>query len=344
MNKVSIFKIESKYWFWILILIIGICNTGYSKGRADRIVAVVGDEIILESELNEAIEFVKLMNPSEETNKNLTGQVLDELIKNRLILDQAKKESLEIGRSEVEDEVEKNISALKQKFASETEFEDALKKEGISERILRERYRTDIKKRLLSQKLLMKKQLTNISITPIEIKRFYEENKDSIARRPGVVTLAHILFMIKPSEAAEQNAQRKISEIYDIIVRGGDFEEVAKSFSEDELSKSRGGYLGKIALEHLQPEVANVINNMKIGDISLPFRSKYGYEIVKLLNKRNNEIELSHIMIKVITTRADSIRTKKSAQKIKEMLTKGASFDSLAALYSDDPVTKDSGG
>ncbi|MEO0084725.1 MAG: peptidylprolyl isomerase [candidate division WOR-3 bacterium] len=327
-----------------LALILLNLNVIYARGRADRIVAVVGDEVILESELHDAIEFVKLMAQTEEADENLRKNVLDELIKNRLILDQAKKESLDVSRAEVEEEVNKNLLALKQKFQTEEQFQNALKKEGISERNLRERYRADVKKQQISQKLLLKKQLTNINITPIEIKKFYEANKDSIARRPGIVTLAHILFMIKPSEQAEQDAQRKISEIYDIIVRGGDFEEVAKSFSDDELTRKQGGYLGKISLEHLQPEVASVVSNMKIGEVSFPFRSRYGYEIIKLLNKKGENIELSHIMIKVLTTRADSIRTKKAAQAIRAKILNGASFDSLATIYSDDPMTKDSSG
>lgn len=327
-----------------MVLILLNLNVIYARGRADRIIAVVGDEIILESELQDAIEFVKLMAQTEETDENLRSKVLDELIKNRLILDQAKKESLDVSRAEVEEEVNKNLLALKQKFQTEEEFQNALKKEGISERNLRERYRADIKKQQISQKLLLKKQLTNINITPIEIKKFYEANKDSIARRPGTVTLAHILFMIKPSAEAEQAAQRKISEIYDIIIRGGDFEEVAKSFSDDELTKKQGGYLGKISLEHLQPEVAGVVNNMKIGEVSIPFRSRYGYEIIKLLNRKGDNIELSHIMVKVLTTRADSSRTQKTAQAIRAKILNGASFDSLAAIYSDDPMTKDSSG
>jgi peptidyl-prolyl cis-trans isomerase SurA len=316
----------------------------FAEGVADRIVATVGDEIILESELLEGVEFVKLMNQTMVSDSELTGQVLDELIKNRLILDQAKRETVDVSRSEVDEEVERNIVTLKQRFDDEQQFQDALSKEGISERTLRERYRTDIKKRLVSQKLMQKKGLTNINITPTEIKKFYDANKDSIARQPGSVTLAHILFLIKPSTSSEEAGQKKISEIYDIIMRGGDFEEVAKSFSEDPTTKSRGGYLGKVKTDLLQPEVQNVIGNMKAGEVSPPFRSRNGYEIIKIISLKNDDIELSHIMVKVQLTSDDSLQTKKTLKKVRDNLIKGANFDSLAKIYSDDPMTKDSGG
>lgn len=326
---------------WLIFLLVSPILAG---GIADRIVATVGDEIILESELNEGVEFIKVMNQTTEPDSILRIQILDELIKNRLILDQAKRETVDVSKAEVDEEVEKNIMALKQRFEDEAQFQDALKKEEITERILRERYRNDIKKRLISQKLMVKKGLTNINITPTEMKNFYETHKDSIARQPGSVTLSHILFLIKPSTSAEEAGQKKISEIYDIIARGGDFEEVAKSFSEDQVTKNHGGYLGKVAFDFLQPEVQAVVSNVKAGEVSPPFRSRNGYEIIKVISKKSDKIELSHIMVKVQLTRADTLQTKKSAQKVREMLVKGANFDSLALVYSDDPMTKDSGG
>lgn len=327
------------FGFWFLVF-----NFASASNIADRIVATVGDQIILESELKEGIEFIKVMTQSSESAAILIEQVLDEMIKNRLILEEAKKETVEVSRSELDEEVEKNILLLKQRFETKEEFREALKKEDISERTLRERYREDIKRRLIGQKLLAKQGLTNISVTPTEILQFYNTHKDSIAHKPGQIALAHILFIIKPSQAEEEAAQKKITEIYDIIMRGGDFEEVANSFSEDLLSKNSGGYLGTVTTDLLHLEFQNAVRNLKAGEISLPFRSRNGYEIVKVISRKGDKIELSHIMIKVQLTRADSLQAKKNAQTVRSLLMKGASFDQLAKIYSDDPVTKDSSG
>lgn len=319
-------------------------NFSYGFQTANRIVAVVGNEIILQSELQEGIDFLKLENEISAPDSELTSQVLDELIKNRLLLEEAKKESVEVSRSEVEQEVEKNVMMLRQRFETAEEYEQALEREGMTERILRERYRTDVRKRLISQKLLAKKGLTNITITPSEIQRFYNLHKDSLARQSGQMAIAHILFLIEPSQKAETEAQKKITEIYDIIMRGGDYEEVAKSFSDDKQTKSRGGYLGNIAIELLQPEILAVVENLKTNEITPPFRSRSGYEIIKCLNRKGNKIELAHILVALRINRADSLETKRTAQTVRSLLLKGADFDSLAQVYSDDPMTRDSGG
>ena len=316
----------------------------YASGIANRIVATAGDEIILQSELQEAVEFMKVSGQSIESDSALQEQVLDEMIKNRLIIEEAKKETVEVSKVEVEEEVEKNIAQLRQRFESEEQFQDALKKEVLTERILRERYRDDIRRRLVGQRLMAKQGLTNINITPTEIQKFYNQHKDSIAHQPGQIALAHMLFMIKPSQSEEEAAQKKTTEIYDIIGRGGDFDEVAKGFSEDKITKDNGGYLGVVASNLLQPEVQAVVDKMKAGEISQPFRSRTGYEIIKLTNRKGDNVELSHIMVKVQLTRADSVQAKKTAQKVRNLVVKGASFDSLVKIYSDDPMTKDSGG
>lgn len=316
----------------------------FAEGVANRVIAVVGDQIILQSALQEAVDFVRMMNQSSAPDSVLYEQVLDEMIKNDLLLEQAKKETVDVARSEIEDEVDKNVTQLKQKFQSDKEYQDALKKEGITERALRDRYRDDIRRRLISQRLLAKEGLTNISVTPTEIRQFYNQHKDSIAHQPGQIAIAHILFIIKPSPTEEAAAQKKITEIYDIIARGGDFEQVAKSFSEDKVTKDRGGYLGNVTADMLQPEVQAAISNLKAGEVSQPFRSRNSYEIIKVLSRKSDKIELSHLMVSVALTRADSSQVKKTALKVRGMFTKGASFDSLAKIYSDDPMTKDSGG
>jgi peptidyl-prolyl cis-trans isomerase SurA len=319
-------------------------STLFASGIANRIIAKVGDQIILQSELQEAIDFVRVMNQSNEPDSVLSAQVLGEMIKNNLLIEQAKKETVEVARSEIDDEVEKNISLLKQKFPTDEQYQEALKKEGITERVLRDRYRDDIRRRLISQRLLAKEGLTNISVTPTEIRQFYNQHKDSIAHQPGQIAIAHILFIIKPSQTEEEAAQKKITEIYDIIARGGDFEEVVKSFSEDNVTKDNGGYLGNVTTNMLQPEVQAAISNLKAGEVSQPFRSRNSYEIIKVLSRKGDKIELSHLMIGVQVTRTDSLQVKKNAQKVRGFLAKGASFDSLAKIYSDDPMTRDSGG
>ncbi len=314
-------------------------------GPADRILAFVGDDIILESELQEALDFVKIQSgTSLIVDSNLTQQVLDRLIEDRLILEEARQETVFVTKAEIEDELENSISALKSRFATIEEFEKALIEEGLTERALRQRYRDEIRKRLTAQKLLAKKGLTNIYIAPSEAERFYQEKKDSIAYVPGAVALAHILFRVIPDQAAEQKAQIRSLEIYDILMRGGDFEEVARSFSEDERTRQRGGLLGELRKGELFEAVESVLFILKPGDISPPLRSPMGYQIFQILSKTKNTVKANHILVKIPITRADTLKVEKLAQTIRKQLLTGAKFDSFAGIYSEDPETRDQGG
>ena len=314
-------------------------------GPADRIVAFVGDDIILESELQEALDFVKIQSgPSLIGDSNLTQQILDRMIEDRLILEEAKQETVFVTKAEIEDELENSISALKNRFATIEEFEKALIEEGLTERALRQRYRDEIRKRLTAQKLLAKKGLTNIYIAPSEAERFYQEKKDSIAYVPGAVALAHILFRVTPDPAAEQKVQIRSLEIYDILMRGGEFEEVARSFSEDERTRQRGGLLGELRKGELFEAVESVLFILKPGDISPPVRSPMGYQIFQILSKTKKTVKANHILVKIPITRTDTLKVEKLAQTIRKQLLAGAKFDSLASIYSEDPETREQGG
>ena len=328
----------------ILVIGFGLLFNCYA-GTADQIVAVVGDNIILESELQEALDFVKIQaGPELSLDSNLTQQVLTRLIEDRLILEQAKQETIMVTKSEIESEVDNSLAALVARFPSEDEFQKALAQEGLTEKSLRQRYREEIRKRLSVQKLLAKKGLSNIYIAPAETKKFYQEKKDSIAYVPGMVALAHILFGIKPSPEAEQKSQQRIYEIYDILVRGGDFEVVVGSFSDDQKTKNKGGYLGELKKGELVEEIESVIFSLKPKDISPPVRTMMGYQIFQIISKTKNAIKVNHVLVKVPITGADTLRTKKLAQSVRQELLAGASFDSMVQIYSDDPNTKKEGG
>jgi peptidyl-prolyl cis-trans isomerase SurA len=329
----------------LALLTFGLLVTFSYGGIADQIVAKVGDDVILGSELKSALDFVKLQSePPVAPETALTHQILEQMIEDRLVLNEAKRETIEVTKSEIDNEVETSIRELISRFPSQTDFEKALAQEGLTERTLRDRYRDETKNRLTVQKLLAKKGLTNIYISPSETKRFYQEKKDSIALVPGNVSLAHILFRIIPSPEAEQNGQKRSLEIYDILLRGGDFEEVARSFSEDKNTASRGGYLGELQRGTLFEPIDSLLFLMKPGDVSPPLRSPMGYQIFQVLGKSKNSVKVNHILVQVPITRADTLRAKKLAQSVRAKILAGANFDTLARIYSDDPETKEQGG
>jgi peptidyl-prolyl cis-trans isomerase SurA len=312
---------------------------------ADSIVAAVGDELILSSELSQAANFLRLSQPDTALSDSAVADIaLGRLIDDLVLEEQARRESVEVEPSEVAAEVDANIAAVKERFGDEERFQEALAAEGYTERALRQRYEEDSRRKLLARRLMEKEGLTQIYISPAEAERFYEENRDSIARVPGRVTLAHILIAFTPGPAADSVGQRRMTEVMDVLARGGDFATVASSFSDDRKTAARGGERGWVDMADLPPELMIVFSQLKPGQTSPPFPTREGYLTVKLEEKTPERVRFRQILIRVPVTRSDTLRARNLAASIRRQAIAGSPFDSLARLYSQDPVTADSGG
>jgi len=317
----------------------------FAAEPADSIVAAVGDELILASELNQAVTFLRLSQPDTMRSDSALEEIaLGRLIDDLVLEEQARRETVEVEPSEVAAEVDGNIAAVKERFGAEERFKEALAAEGYTERALRQRYEEDAQRKLLARKLMDREGLTQIYISPSEAERFYNENRDSIARVPGRVTLAHILIAFTPSPAADSAGQRRMTEVMDVLARGGDFATVAGSFSDDQRTAARGGDRGWVELAELPPEFMIVFSQLKPGQTSPPFPTREGYMTVKLEEKTPDRVRFRQILVRVPVTRSDTVRARNLAATIRRKAIEGVPFDSLARQYSQDPTTADSGG
>ncbi len=330
------------FGFWLLVF--GFWLSAFAN-IADRIVAVVGDKIILKSEVEQLVTFVRLSTGDTLTPDSiLQEEARRRLIDEALLQTEAIRESVEVGRDEIATEVAKSIASLKERFESEEEFAAALGEEGLSEKMLKERIGEEVRKNLLARRLLEKKGLMQIYISPAEAEQFYNEHKDSIAFLPGRVSLAHILIPITPSESAEAEVQRRAWEVIDLLSRGGDFATLARSFSDDPKTKERGGDWGFRNEEEIPLDLGMVLTQLKPGQISPPFRTQDGYLIAKLEAREKKRWHFRTILFSLKTTHTDTVRARRLALSVKNKALSGVPFDSLAKLYSADPESKKSGG
>lgn len=312
---------------------------------ADRIAGVVDDAVILQSELEAAVALVKMQaGPNPPPDSVLYPTLLDQLIANQLLLKEAVRETIEVAIDEVRSELARTLAELKKRFPTEKDFTAALEAEGLTEDQLRARYTDEVRNRLLVQKLLAKKGLNQIYTGPTEVRSFYEQYKDSIAIEPGRAKIAHILFAITPSPAEETAAQQQISEVYSILLQGGDFDVVAQSFSQDPETRSKGGYLGLVKPGDLVPEVDSTLARLATGQTSPPFRSRFGYQILRCDRRTAAGAYVRHILVPVAPSRADSLRVRQLALSIRTRALKGEDFLDLAKKYSVDPDAQTTGG
>ena len=266
----------------------------------------------------------------------LRDYVLNEIISQKLILVEAENESISVTKEEIEPRITQMIEDIKERYPSEADFLKALQEQALTLKDLKVNYEENLKTKLIMQKLIENK-FSGIMISPIAVKRFYEENKDSIANRPARVKLSHILMFIKPSEAESKKGFDEALDVYKLLYTGGDFSILAQEFSEDENSKYKGGMLGKIKKGETMEEFEGIVFKLKPGTISQPFPTRLGYYIVEVLNKGADWVLLRQILIKVKVTKADTLSTENFSNKLGELIDQGADFDSLAQIYSDDP-------
>lgn len=306
----------------------------------DQIAAYVGSEVILESEVTENMTLLMsdpIGRQMFNTPQEMREYVLDQFVAQKLLLNEAEKESIIVTDEEIAAIVEQSINEIKARYPSEADFMQELKNSGITLEELKEYNAQAWRTQLITQRLIEKKTGSKITISPIDLQRFYEENKDSIAMRPDRVKLAHILMVIQSSEAEQRRAFEKASDVYKLLLAGGDFSVIAQEFSEDENTKSRGGMMGRIQKGETLEEFEGVIFGLKPGVVSQPFQTRLGYHIVEVMNRGQDWVLVRQILTKVRVTRDDTLRCERRASALVEAIKNGADFDSLAGAVSDDP-------
>jgi len=334
----------------IFLLLFSIMLLGAAAGAqepVERIVAVVGNEPILSSELAAQLQLMAIQQgirpKTEKEMRQFQKQVLDDIISERLLLIEAKKDTMiNVSDDQIEQAIDDHIASLISQFPSEDAFMAELSKEGMTLRAFRKRLRPEMENQLLKQQLVNRK-LSTISISNQEVYDFYEKYKDSIPDQPEAVRLAHILLTFQPSKKTEDSVRAVADEVRRNASGGADFATLAITYS-DGPGALTGGDLGFISRDDVIPEFGRVAFNLVPGEISGVFRTQYGYHIVKCEAVQGNQAHLRQILFKVDPTAADSALTYQLADSLLTEIHNGADFRELAKVYSADDDTRKSGG
>ena len=224
----------------LIIFLIGLLLLSISFSAAqqilDRIVAVVGDEIISDSELELQLTlYVNQMGievTSEAQKNQLKAEMLEQMVNDRVLLRRQQKDTtIEVTSREVEESVKEQLDRVKSEFTEE-EFKAQLKAEGLTESELKKRYREQTKEKMMTDRLIGIK-LSKVSVSTREVKDFYETYKDSIPDQPEAVKLSHILLEIGPSSETLDSLRSRAEGIRDMAAGGEDFARLASTYSDD---------------------------------------------------------------------------------------------------------------
>jgi len=311
----------------------------------DRIVAIVDDDIILESEVAQGIYLLAMqmgidpVKQPKETEK-LRKATIENLINQKVLLIQAEKDTVKADEKQVDAYLQQQMQSVIQQLGGEDKVEEYF---GMTLSRVRRTYREQIEENLRIA-AVREKKLATVNVTRREVEQFFATHKDSIGQLKETVDISHILIEPKPGEKARKEALAKIKSIRERILNGEDFAELAKKYSDDPGSASRGGDLGFMSRGDFVREFEEAAFKLKPGEVSDIVRTEFGYHIIKLEERRGEKIHARHILVSVKPTKEDEIA---AAQKIKEIykeLKNGADFNELVKKYSDDKSTKDENG
>lgn len=309
----------------------------------DSICAIVDDEVILESDVSYGVSSLLLENgiryPTPEQLQSFRRQVLEAYITQKILLAKAIEDTVTVEDRTVERELERRFKMLVQQVGSEDGLAQYF---GRPVRQLRREMRQGVRDGLLVE-TLKQQRLASVFVRRGEVVEYYRTHLDSLPTVPEKVSLAHILLRVKPSPEARKSAKRRIDEAFQMLAAGADFDSVARLRSED-ASASDGGRLGWTARGELVPEYEEVAYSMSPGEISPVVESRYGFHIIKLIDRQGERIFTQHILAKLEPTNQDRERVLLQAENLYGRLVDGEDFAELAAQFSDDPETAPKGG
>ncbi|HBU70024.1 MAG TPA: hypothetical protein DEE98_06515 [Elusimicrobia bacterium] len=298
--------------FVALAALLAVFSASVFAKVVDKTIAVVNGEAIMSSEFDKAVmpvlEQYKTSVPeselSDEKIKEFKTKLLDQMVDDRILKQQAKKDKIRVSKRDVE----QGVKEVRSRFPSETEFQGELKKEGLTSLQFEKR----IEDQLMVMKLIEQEIKSKLS-QPAEgdVKKLYDQIQGKIeGKKLGLdkkeedeletlaklfnrvsseqVRAKHILVTIdKNATMAEKSAAlAKIKKVQKELKGGADFSELAKKYSDDPGSKNRGGDLGYFAKGDMVPEFEKAAFSLQVGQVSEPVLTDFGYHIIKVDEKK----------------------------------------------------------
>jgi peptidyl-prolyl cis-trans isomerase SurA len=309
----------------------------------DRVIAVVGDSVILESEVKEQLERRRAFGETLPTDPRELGELrrqeLDVLISEMLVLQAAKRDSIVLTPEEIQSQVNAAVAEQERRFGGRPGFEEALRREGMT----LEQYRRTVERGLtragLQRQYLSRVQQTRQPppVTDAEIRSFFELRAAELGMRPATVEFEQLVVVPRASDEARQAAREEAEAVRRRLVSGEDFAQLARRHSVDPGTRERGGELGWFRRGAMDQAFERAAFSLRTGEISQVVESSFGFHIIRVDRIRGAERQARHILIRPEITRAEEARTGDRAADAAAALRAGATFESLRRDFHHDP-------
>ncbi len=310
----------------------------------DRIAAVVGDSVIVLSQIEERLlqlqyQEVEIPARGSEEWVRLQREILDQMIGEQLILQAALQDTtIAVDDIEVNDLVSEELDQRIADFGGQQAFQESLTEQGFTLSTYRDFLRGQIRQQRLYQMYMGKRSagLASVIVEEAEIQEFFEEQREAIGQRPPTVVFVQIIMVPTPSDSARDMALNEATRIRALAVEGEDFGELARRFSQDPGSKDNGGDLGWFRRGQMVEAFDDAAFSLPVNEISSPVESPFGFHIIQVNRRRSGEIQASHILLPVAPTPADIGRIRQMATEVKDRLESGEAFEKLKDEVGDE--------
>lgn len=310
------------------------------KPNLDKVVAVVGSNIILLSDLNQ--QYAIYLNQGNPADPRAKCYFLQQMLVQKLLKQQAEIDSIVVEENQVDDELDKRMRYQINRMGGQENLERFLQKSVLQ---YKDEMRPDVKEGLIAQKM-QAKITEHTNVTPLEVKKYFDTYpKDSLPDIGAEVEVGEIVLQPKLTKAEKQKYYDKLEAIRLRVKSGEDFGFLARTYSEDPGSASEGGDYGFIDRQTMVKEFTAWAFKLKAGEMSPVFETEYGYHIVQVIERRGEQAHVRHILIRPQNTPQSLERTKLKADSIyNNLIDKKLPFATAASLYSDNKETQYNGG
>ena len=316
---------------------------GQSPQVIDRVIATVGGELLLLSEWQEQLALMESQTGTAPTTDERC-QVLEQLLTAKLLINQAKLDSIEISDDEVEQGLDSRFERILTMMNNDmNQFEEYY---GQTVTEVRTAFREDLRNQMLSER--MRGQIVaNARMTPAEVKAFFDQiPTDSLPYFNSEVEVSELMYKPEVNEEQRNIALTKIESIREALLsESASFAELARKNSDDIGSGRQGGELGWAPRGTFVPEFEAAAYRLEIGELSEVVETQFGFHIIELLERRGNRIRTRHILIKPEIVDSDLERTERKLDSIRSLVvTDSMLFRTAVQQFGSDQTQSYSNG
>lgn len=323
-----------------LILPHAVSAQKYPNGIVDKTVAVVGNELITISQLEEEVQMMNAYGMMSD--KNARCEILEQMMVSKLFLMQARVDSLSVNNDMVEGELRNRIDNVKTSLGSEDAVEEYFGKPIYK---LRQEWRSALEDQSLIQQMQGNISSGIPELTPYDVQKYIDKTDEADLPVVPIKYQISQICIYPDREAANLAVKERLLAIRERIINGEKFSTLARIYSQDPGSARKGGELGMASKSIFWPVFADAAMSLKPGVVSQIVETPDGFHIIEVLEKKGDMFNARHILLKPEYTSEDRENAFRVLDSLKtELANEAVSFPLAARFYSEDPATKTNGG